>query len=307
MTTISNYLLRHLQVFFYSLGQMALSPFATFMTTAVLGVALALPVGMFVLLSNMESVLSSWDGQARIEIYLKLGMTEKQSRQFGAAIRKRPEVSQVDYISADTALVEFRKSSGFGKALDELEKNPLPHTLLVRPTEQFSEPQQLQQMMTEYSKLSEVENAKIDLDWVQRLHAISKLLRRGVILLSALLALAILLVISNTIRLAILNRQSEIKVMKLVGATNRFIRRPFLYTGLWYGILGGLFAWATLLMMMLLLSEPVNELTRRYSSDFTLQWFTALLLFILPAVGTLLGIAGAWLAVGRHLDAIEPN
>jgi cell division transport system permease protein len=115
------------------------------------------------------------------------------------------------------------------------------------------------------------------------------------------------LVIGNTIRLAILNCQSEIKIMKLVGATDRFIRRPFLYTGFWYGLLGGFFAWCTILFAMSVLAAPISILTTQYASDYQLRWFARQLFLYLPLTGLLIGVLGAWIAVGRHLDAIEPN
>jgi len=143
--------------------------------------------------------------------------------------------------------------------------------------------------------------------WLQRLRQINRLIERGISLLGLLLSLSVLLVIGNTIRLAILNRESEIKIMKLVGATDRFIRRPFLYTGFWYGLLGGLFAWALLLIAMATMTQPIDDLIAQYGSSFTMQWYSGSLLFILPFTGFVLGVLGAWLAVGRHLQAIQPK
>ena len=175
------------------------------------------------------------------------------------------------------------------------------------PTESTTSDEDIQFLLRDLSALPEVEQAQLDMAWLQRLRSINQLLERGIGLLGILLSLSVLLVTGNTIRLAILNRQSEIKIMKLVGATDRFIRRPFLYTGFWYGILGGFFAWGTLLVVLSMLSEPVYHLASLYGSEFHLQWFTGLLLLYLPLTGILLGILGAWLAVGRHLHAIEPN
>lgn len=307
MTGISSYLLRHLQVFFYSLGQLALSPFATVMTTAVLGVALALPSGMFVLLSNLESILSSWDGQAKITIYLKSGTNEHQSRQLASTIRKRTEVLKVDYISADAALTEFRELSGFGQALDELGQNPLPDTLLVRPTEQYSQPLQLQRLLMGISEYREVDNAKIDLDWVQRLYAISNLIRSGVVLLGVLLVLAILLVISNTIRLAILNRRDEIDIINRIGGTDAFVRRPFLYSGFIQGALGGVFGWILVEVALLLLDGPIKELVRLYDSSYKMSSMSLEAIILLIVGSGCLGWLASHITVGRHLKQLQPE
>ncbi|MBE9532617.1 MAG: cell division protein, partial [Proteobacteria bacterium] len=158
-----------------------------------------------------------------------------------------------------------------------------------------------------FKKLAQVEQVQLDMEWLQRLRSISAMVQRGITILGLLLSLSVLLVIGNTIRLAILNRQSEIRVMKLVGATNAFIRRPFLYTGFWYGTLGGLLAWLTTLFTFGLLNGPINELASLYNSQFSLQWLSGILSIALPLIGLALGVLGAWLAVGRHLSAIEPN
>lgn len=307
MTGMSSYLLRHIQVFFYSLGQMALSPFATVMTTAVLGVALALPSGMFVLLSNLESVLSDWDGKAKITIYLKSGINEQQSRQLASTIRKRAEVLEVDYISADAALTEFRELSGFGQALDGLGQNPLPHTLLVRSTEQYSQPLQLKRLQMQFSEYVEVEHTRIDMDWIQRLHAISNLIRRGVILLSFLLVLAILLVISNTIRLAILNRRDEIDIINRIGGTDAFVRRPFLYSGFIQGTLGGTFGWILVEAALILLHGPIKELARLYDSSYKMSGMSPEAIVLLIAGSGCLGWLASHITVGRHLKQLQPE
>lgn len=304
---VKSYLLRHIQVFFYSLGQMAVSPFATVMTTAVLGVALALPSGMFVLLSNVETVLSGWDGQARISVFLKSGTNEQQGRKLASTIQERVEVSEVDFISADAALIEFRELSGFGQALEQLGQNPLPHALLVRPTEEYSQAQKLQHLLARFSKYKHVEQVKVDLDWVQRLHAISNFIRRGVILVSVLLSVAILLVISNTIRLAILNRRDEIDIINRIGGTDAFVRRPFLYSGFFQGALGGLFAWILVEVALVLLHGPFKELVMLYDSSYKMSGMTLEAIVLLVAGSGSLGWVASHITVGRHLKQLQPE
>ena len=142
---------------------------------------------------------------------------------------------------------------------------------------------------------------------VQRLHAITETARRGVLVLGALLALAVLLILGNTIRLEIQNRSSEIEIIKLVGATNAFIRRPFLYCGLWYGLFGGLIAWLLVSLSLWSLQGPIVRLAGLYHSDFALSVIHLQTLVVLLGVGALLGLAGSWISVGRHLQAIEPE
>ena len=305
--SLKSYLLRHLQVMLFSLGRLWRQPFSSFMTMAVIGIALALPAGLFVLLQNVTHVSSNWDDASQISLFLKQDVSEKEAKQLKTKIRDWPTVKEVHYQNADQSLIEFRELSGLGSLLDSLPDNPLPAVMTLVPTESTTSDEEIQFLLRDLSALPEVEQAQLDMAWLKRLRSINQLLERGIGLLGILLSLSVLLVIGNTIRLAIINRQSEIKVMKLVGATNRFIRRPFLYTGFWYGILGGFFAWSTLLVVLSMLSEPVYHLASLYGSEFHLQWFTGLLLLYLPLTGIFLGILGAWLAVGRHLRAIEPD
>jgi len=155
--------------------------------------------------------------------------------------------------------------------------------------------------------LPETELAQLDLEWVQRLAAILDIAQRVILIISCLLALAVLLVIGNTIRLEIQNRRDEIVVTKLIGATNGFVRRPFLYSGIWYGALGALIAWAVVATGFWLLAEPATRLAGLYQSDFMLETHPLLLLPVLLGGGVLLGLLGSWLAVGRHLSEIEPS
>ncbi len=305
--SFKSYLLRHLQVMLFSLGRLWQQPLASLMTATVIGIALALPAGLYVLLQNVNTVSDQWDDASKITLYLEQGIQNNHGEKLATDIRTWPEISETHYQSSDQTLEEFRVLSGLNDLLNALPKNPLPAVIIVTPDEDNVASHSIAGLLEKLQALASVDQVQLDMEWLQRLRSINKLLERGIGLLAALLSLSVLLVIGNTIRLAILSRQSEIRVMKLVGATDRFIRRPFLYTGFWYGILGGLFAWITLIIMLSLISEPVNDLTSRYSSAFVLQWFSGLLFVALPSIGTLLGISGAWLAVGRHLDQIEPD
>jgi len=304
---IKNHLLRHMQSMLFSLGLLWRQPFSSLMTIAVIGIALALPAGLFVLLQNVNNVSDQWDDASQISLFLQQDLSDTKLKQLNTDLVAWPQIGKTNFQTADQSLSEFRELSGLGHLLDTLPDNPLPPVITLYPADENMPAEEITALLTKLAALPEVEQAQLDMEWLQRLRSINKLLARGISLLGLLLSLSVLLVIGNTIRLAILNRQSEIKVMKLVGATDSFIRRPFLYTGFWYGFIGGIFAWLTLLLAMSMLTAPINELASQYASDYHLLWFTSLLLLYLPLTGLLLGILGAWLAVSRHLHAIEPN
>ncbi|WP_372522947.1 permease-like cell division protein FtsX [Sulfuricaulis sp.] len=304
---IKNYLLRHAQVFFYSLGQLARTPVATFLSVAVIGITLALPAGLYVAIENVQRLASGWEDNGQISLFLKQDVPASAIEKLADKIRRLPAVSWVDYVSREAALTEFKRLSGFGEALNALDRNPLPAVLVVHPAATHAHPDKLQALLKDLRRFNEVDIAQIDLDWVRRLHAMLELARQGVLILAAGLALAVLLIIGNTIRLAVLNRRDEIEITKLIGGTNAFIRRPFLYTGTLQGLLGALLAWLLVGLGLLLLAAPINNLAGLYGSRFEAENLGILATLTLIGSGGLLGWLGSRLAVGRHLRAIEPH
>ena len=304
---VNAYFTHHLWVLISSLGTLWRTPFATFMTAAVIGIALALPAGLHVMLQNVQKLSTGWEGTAQMSLFIKEDVSEKSIQSLADKLRSWEGVADVRYISREQALAEFRESSGFGGALDSLDKNPLPAVLVVRPTSKAAEPAQMEVLLARARDLEPVDLAQLDMEWVRRLSGIIELGKRGVLLLAGLLALAILLVVGNTIRLTILNRRDEIVVTKLIGATNAFIRRPFLYTGFWYGLMGAILAWILVGIFLGLLNDPVSRLSFLYNSQFSLGGLDLETTAILLGSGVLLGLLGSWLAVGRHLQAIEPT
>ena len=304
---IKNYFLRHAQVFFYTLGQLWRTPVATSLTVAVIGITLALPAGLYVGLENVQRLAGGWEDSGQISLFLKQDLSGSAIEKLSDKIRKLPAVAWVDYVSREAALAEFKKLSGFGEALGALERNPLPPVLVVHPSARHAHPKALQSLLQQLRRYNEVELAQLDLEWVQRLYAILGLARQGVLILTAGLAVAVLLIIGNTIRLAVLNRRDEIEIIKLIGGTTAFIRRPFLYAGTLQGLFGGLLAWLLIGLGLLLLSGPVHRLASLYGSLFTLENLGFLATLALIGIGGLLGWLGSRLAVGRHLRAIEPR
>lgn len=299
--------LRHLQVFFYSLGKMSRQPLSTLMTAAVIGIALALPSGLHLILKNAELLSGSWDGATQISLFLKRNISDKEATLLAKRIRRLPAVDKVRFISREDALREFRQLSGFGDALKALKQNPLPSVLLIQPTVQASNPDATAKLLTRLEYYPEVDVAQLDMQWVKRLHAILQTVRRGVLVIAILLALGVLLVVGNTIKLAIQNRREEIVVMKLIGGTDSFIRRPFLYSGFWYGLFGATLAYLMVQISMLTISGPIETLTGLYQHNFILYGLDFGASFLLFIIGITLGLAGSWLAVGRHLREIEPS
>jgi cell division transport system permease protein len=305
--SIKNHFLRHVQVMLFSLGQLWRQPISSLMTIIVIGIALALPAGLYVLLHNVEKVSNQWDDATQISLFLQQGVSDQQGLKLNAKLQSWPTISDTIYQNSTQSLEEFRQLSGLGSLLDSLPSNPLPAVIIVHPSSVSETESNMVSLVAKLQALPEVELAQLDMEWLQRLQSLNKTAKRGISILGFLLSLSVLLIIGNTIRLAILNRESEIRVIKLVGGTDAFIRRPFLYTGFWFGFLGGLTAWITLLVSLSLVNGPVNELAKLYGSQFHLTWLSGSLFLSLPAIGLCLGVFGATLAVSRHLSAIEPK
>ena len=301
------FLQRHAQVALDSLGRLYRNRVASLMTASVIAIALAMPSGLYLLLGNLERLSGSWDGQASLSVFLQQDISSDEAAALATQVGEWPGIESVQLITPAQALEEFTRQSGFADVLGVLEENPLPHVMIVLPSGEYNDPAAANTLRERFEKLPETALAQLDLQWVQRLAAILDIAERVILIISALLALAVMLVIGNTIRLEIQNRRDEIVVTKLIGATNGFVRRPFLYSGIWYGTLGGSVAWLLVATGFWLLSEPVSRLAGLYHSDFSLETLPLPLLGILLAAGMLLGLLGSWLAVGRHLAAIEPT
>ena len=298
--------MQHAQACIYSMGQLFKHPLNTLLTTAVVGIALSLPAGFYLLLENCQRVASNWDNSSEISLFLKLEVDEKRTLALMEELRQTQGVVTVDYISSDAALLEFQKQTGLSQAMNALESNPLPAIILLQPALQELSSIESDLLMQKLRTLPEVDMAQFDRQWIQRLFAIIEIVRQGVIVLSVLFALAVLLIVGNTIRLAIYNRRTEIEVNKLFGATEAFIQRPYLYSGLFHGAGGSFLAWLLLSLSLFLLDAPVARLAELYSSDFKLHSFSIIECLLLFLGGGVLGLLGSWVSVQRHIKAIEP-
>ena len=288
-----------------SLRRLGKQPIGSFFTCLVMAVALSMPMGLSLLLKNVEQLGGSWQRAAQISLYLKLDATAREGEALRTQIKGLPGVAEADYVSREQALNEFQQQSGLGDALRELPENPLPGVIVVTPAE-VDKPT-LEALRQRLAELPKVELAQLDLVWVERLAAILKLGDRFVFGLTVLLVSALLLVIGNTIRLHIENRRAEIEVIKLVGGTDGYVRRPFLYMGALYGFGAGIFAWLLLAFGLDWLNDAVVRLAGLYGSDFALGGVPSSDGFSLLLGAVLLGYIGAWLAVARHLNELAPR
>jgi len=302
---ISAYLLHHLQSMMFSLGKIYQAPATTIMTVAVIGITLSLPGGFYLFLKNIDAMSGDFRSSSQISLYLDLGLDEKRARAVEKDIAAMTQVDSTRFISREQSLEEFRRDSGFGNSIDTLSSNPLPHTIIVEPVE--TDTFTVRNLLNSLQAMPEVEIAKLDTEWLERLYTIVEIARRAVIIVTTLFACAVLLIIGNTIRLDIQNRYQEIIVTKLIGATDAFIRRPFLYGGIWYGLLGGIISWLIVELGYLAISGPLDRLNLLYQSEMSLITFSFTDFVILIASSTLLGLAGSWIAVARHLNQIEPS
>ena len=301
------YVLAHLRAFFYSLGRLAREPLASWLTVSIIGIAMALPVGLHLVLKNLDSLAANWQGVEQISLFLSpdFQLTElpELKRQLGIVI----ETDAVDYLSPQQALTEFRQYAGVDAAIDLLGENPLPAVLVVHSaTDLPHDTVALNVLVERLSAIDAVEQVQLDMRWVQRLQAMNDLGRRITIVLTTLFGLAVLLAIGNSIRIEVQVHSDEIAVEKLVGATDAFIRRPFLYTGAWLGLLGGGVALMLVWVSGVYWHQPLAAVWRLSGSSLALQGLDFQMVEEIIAIAVLLGIGGGWLAVVRQLRRIEP-
>ena len=303
---ISAWFARHVRTSVGSLGRLVRQPFASLMIVLVIAVTLAIPAALNLVIKNARSVSAGWDNALDFSVYLQSATSEDEARGLGRLIEQRADVASVELITAAEALAEFKAQSGFGAALDQLQDNPLPHTLVVRPSPSNTA-QSMALLQEELANLPEADAVQVDTEWVQRFHAILDIVRQAIAIGAALLGVAIIVIIGNTIRLDIQNRREEIEVTKLIGASNAFVRRPFLWSGFWYGLFGGLLALALVQYGLYLLQQPVARLAGLYQSGVVVMNLDGIEMLAILGIGVVLGLVGSWFAASRHMRRIEPR
>ncbi|MEM9103340.1 MAG: permease-like cell division protein FtsX [Pseudomonadota bacterium] len=304
---LSMYLRNHIADFKSSYRGLIKNPLSTLMTVMVLGIAMALPSGFHVLLKNSQQLTQGWDGNAKLSLYLYRNTSPQSIESLMGELRTRKEVSDVSYFSPEESLASFREESGFGEALAFLDENPLPGVIEVVPSSRFNSPREAAFLVDSLQKIPEVEMAQLDLEWLRRFHAMLDVAEQTSEILGILFGLAVVLIVGNTIRLAVQNRKEEIEIIKLVGATNSFIQRPFLYTGILYGFSAAVFAWLVVSFSINWIQTPVQNLAALYNSQYSLSGMSVRDVVFLCSSGIGLGLLGSWVSVVKHLKEIEPQ
>ena len=297
---------QHARAALNTLGGLRLRLASSLMTTAVIGIALALPAGFLLLVDNLEAATANREGSPQASAFLQATLSVDQQRDIAAQIEALEGIIDVEHITPDAALAEFQRASGMQETLALLEGNPLPPVVVAQLRSGLSGAD-ADALINALNAIEAVDEVRVDRVWLERLDALMQLANRGSGLIALLLGLTVVLVVGNTIRLDIENRRSEIEITKLIGGTDAFVRRPFLYTGMWYGLLGGSLAAILLMLSVLLLTGPSSHLASLYGSAFQPMGPGISGTLTLLGSGVALGLLGAGVAVGRHLAAIEPR
>ena len=300
------WLTNHASASIGALGRLSRQPFSSLMIILVIGVTLALPTAINILIKNMQSVSNNWDNATDFSVYLKKDLSINNAREISKLLSQRADIEQVKLITADEALQEFKNQSGFGNAISQIDTNPLPHTIVIKPSSKSTNTS-LFLLQEEIRNLPETDLVQADTNWIERFHAILSIIKKGIAIGAVLLGIAILIIVGNTIRLDIENRREEIEVTKLVGADNAFIRRPFLWIGFWYGLLGGTFSLLLVQYALYLLKEPLNRLGNLYQGEIFVTSFSLVESSIIIGISMLLGLLASWATTSRYMRQIEPR
>jgi len=295
----------HWYAFVLALKRLLGAPLGSLLSIVVIGIAFSLPAGVYMLLENFQTFSSQMSGAPQVSLFLKLDANNAEVEQIEASLKQHPQVGSFEFVSKESALAQLKQGSGLADITDNLEQNPLPDAFVVNP--RSLSPKALKKLRAELRAWPGVEHVQLDSAWAKRLDALLKLGRSAVLILAGLLSFALVAVTFNTIRLQILTKRDEIEVSKLIGATNGFIRRPFLYFGAIQGMAGGAAAWLIISLGIHLMDDELGQLMRLYQVNWRLYHLSpedslSLLLF-----SSCLGWTGAWLSVGNHLGHIEPR
>lgn len=302
---VNLFFINHLRAFLFAIGEMFRTPLATTMTLTVIGIAMALPSVLYVLLKDVEGFNQYWKGSPSISLYLKLELSPYQINSVLQELKTNAEIAHLQYISPEQGLDEFERSMGLSGVLINLNKNPLPGVIIVTPIKKYQSAAQLEQLAHALEKNNWVDLAQLDRAWITRLYALVQIAQRITYALGLLFGMGVILIIANTIRLITQNSRQEIAILRLIGATAAFIRRPLLYRGMLYGLFGGIIAWILVGLLFWWLSAPFGILAESYHSQLNLKGFDLIAGLSILFTCSLLGLIGAWFAVNKYLQAPE--
>ena len=299
---MKGWLISHGQAWARATRRLISQPTVTFLSVLVIGIAITLPLGLYVAFANVSAAASRVNTEPNVNVYLALNATEQDAKELERRLKSLANVARVTFISRETALAEMKRVANLSDLLSSLEANPLPHAFSIRP--KSSEPLALQTLQKEIAALPKVDNIVMDFEWAQKLKRFATFAERIVLLLGALLAAAVVFVTGNTIRLQILTQKDEIEVSQLIGATRRFIRRPFLYFGAIQGLLAGIVAVLVVSAFIWWAGAEVRALTASYGSDFSVQAPTFKQSLSVVLLSGVLGWFGAFLSVWMYLRRV---
>lgn len=302
---MNNWLLHHLTVIQFTLQRLRTSPVSSLLNILVIGVALSLPTGGYVVLQNVQSLSDKLLGTPQITIFLNMNVTQDEISRLTKQLQELEAIATVEFVSREEALKQLQQSTGLADVTGGLAQNPLPHAFIITPKNK--DIQTLEKLRDELKTWPKFDHVQLDSAWVRKLEAMLKFARLAVLILAVLLSFALVAITFNTIRLQILTQREEIEVSKLIGASNSFIRRPFLYFGLVQGLLGGTAAWLLITISLSLLNASLADLTQLYASNFHLQHLSIADSITLLGFSAYLGWLGALLSVSQHLWEIEPR
>jgi cell division transport system permease protein len=279
--------------------RLARSPFATALNVVAIGVALALPFGMYCLLANLETLSHKVSFEPQLTVFLARDAARGEVTAVESRLKAARGVRAVRFISREAALADLARTGGLGEVIGSLPQNPLPDAFVV--TLSASDPALADRLELDFKSLPKVVHVQADSAWVKRLDALLRLGQTAVLLLAGLLGIALVAVTFNTIRLQILTQRDEIELCRLIGATHAFIRRPFYYLGSMLGVLGGLAALAIVVAGIVFLNRDLGTLAELYGSDFRLVLPGFKEMGVVLGLAAILGWVGAYLSVSRHL------
>ena len=278
---------------------MAAAPIAALISIAVIGIAIMLPLGLYILFSNVTSAASRLNTEPNVNVFLQVSAKDDDARDLEKRLKMIANVAEVTFVSREAALSEMKRVASVADLLSGMENNPLPHAFTLRP--RATDEATLSQMRKDITALPKIDAVVMDFEWAKKLKRFATFAERLVMLLGALLALAVVFVTGNTIRLQILTQKEEIEVSRLIGATKRFVRRPFLYFGALQGALAGGVAVLAMAALIWWAGNEIQALTISYGSDFQLHYLNAIQISAIIAIGAFLGWLGAYLSVSMYL------
>ncbi|MBS3964718.1 MAG: permease-like cell division protein FtsX [Methylomonas sp.] len=301
------YLLNHVHGLLSSLGRLSRTPFTSAMTLLVLAIAISLAAAFYIVVANLQQMTGNLQASNQMSLFLKDNVSEAAAGKLAEQFRQHGGIESANVITRQQAMAEFKAHSGFGDALKALDSNPLPNLIQVQPKHALDDKAAVEALLTELRQIPQVEFVQIDMQWVSRLQAVMAIASRSVAIVGVLLGLAVIFITGNTIRLELQDRRNEVYIAKLVGATNGFIQRPFLYAGFWLGLIAGVIAWIIVTLMLVIVESPVEKLSSLYDGSFELMYISFSEFMLLLMMTSTLAVLGSWAVVHYQLRQIKPQ